>query len=109
MKKIIKYLLIGFIALIIVIGTLSIPKTVYNKTDMQTVELGYPISFIIQDFTRLDPPFPWEYNFGSPWEDPFRISWINFLLSYLIIFSITTFVVIGVEKLFIKNRKSDII
>lgn len=95
-------------SLIVLLGTLSIPKTVYNKSDMQAVQLGYPISFVMQDFTRLDPPFPWKYNFGSPWEDPFKILWFNFLLSYLIVFFITTLVFIGVGRMFVKNRKSDI-
>lgn len=108
MKKIIKYLLIGLISLIIVIGTLSISKTVYNKEEMKAVEFGYPISFITQDLTAYDPPFPWKYSFNSPWENPFKISWGNLLLSHLLIFFITTAVIIGAERLFIKSRKSDI-
>ena len=93
---------------IIVIGTLSISKTVYNKEDMKAMEFGYPISFITQNLTRYDPPFPWKYSFSSPWENSFKISWGNFLLSYLIIFFITTSVVIGAKRLFVKNRKSNI-
>lgn len=108
MKKIIKYLLIGLTSLIIVIGTLSIPETVNNKEDMRAMEFGYPISFITQDLSRYDPPFPWEYSFSSPWENPFKISWGNFLLSYLIIFSITTLIFIGAGKIFVKKRKSKI-
>lgn len=108
MKKIIKYLLIGFVSLIIVIGTLSVSKTVHDKGDMKAMEFGYPISFITQDLTAHDPPFPWKYSFSSPWENPFKISWSDLLLSYLIIFSITTSVVIGAERLSIKNRKSNI-
>jgi len=108
MKKIIKYLLIGLISLIIVVGTLLIPKTVHNKEDMQDVTFGYPIAFVTQDLTRYNPPFPWKYSFSSPWENPFKVSWGNFLLSYLIIFSVTTLIFIGVGKIFAKNHKSDI-
>ena len=108
MKKIIKYSLIGFISLIIVIGTLSVSKTVHNKEGMKAMEFGYPILFITQDLTSKDPSFPWKYSFSSPWEHPFKISWGNFLLSYLIIFSITTLVFIGVGKISVNNRKSDI-
>ncbi|MBU1684140.1 hypothetical protein KKC56_01605 [Patescibacteria group bacterium] len=105
MKKIIKYSSVAIVSLMILFGTLSIPKTVYNKTDMEAVKLGYPISFVTQNFTRLDPPFPWKYSFGSPWEDPFKISWFNFLLSYLIIFLVMGLAATGIEKLFIKIRK----
>ncbi|HDH31516.1 MAG TPA: hypothetical protein ENH26_01940 [Candidatus Wolfebacteria bacterium] len=108
MKKIIKYLLIGLVSLVIVIGTLSIPKTVYDKEDMGAMKFGYPIAFVTQDLTRYDPPFPWKWSFSSPWENPSDISWFNFLFSYLIIFLITGFVVIETERLFLKSRKSDI-
>ncbi len=105
MKKIIKYSSVAIVSLIILLGTLSIPKTVYDKTDMEAVKLGYPISFITQNFARFDPPFPWKYNFGSPWEDPFKISWFSFLLSYLIIFLVVGLAATGAERLFMKIRK----
>lgn len=66
MKKIIKHLLIVVIPLIIVIGTLSVSKTVYNKEDMKAMKFGYPIPFITQDLTSRDPSFPWKYSFSSP-------------------------------------------
>ena len=105
MKKIIKYSSVAIVSFIVVLSTLSIPKTVYNSKDKEAVKLGYPISFVTQNFTRYDPPFPWRYSFGSPWEDPFRISWLNFLLSYLIIFFVVGLAVAGTERLFIKIRK----
>ena len=108
MKKIIKYFLIGSVSLIIVIGTLLIPQTVHDKGDMGAMEFGYPIAFVTQDLTHYDPPFPWKYSFSSLWENPSDISWFNFLFSYLIIFLIIGFVVTGIERLFLKIRKSDI-
>ena len=108
MKKIIKYSTITFVALIILIGTLAIPKTVYNKKDMEAVKLGYPIHFITQDVTKYDPPFPWRYSFESPWESPFKISWFDFILSYLIIFFCVTLTFTEINKLFLKSIKSDI-
>ena len=71
MKKIIKYLLVGLVSLAIVVGTLSVPKNVYNKKDMEVMKFGYPIAFVTQDLTRYDPPFPWKYSFSSPLENPY--------------------------------------
>ena len=98
-------MVIYFYMFIILFGALFVPKVVYNEKDMEAVNLGYPVTFVTQDFTRLDSPFPWKYSFGSPWEDPFKISWPNFLLSYLIIFLIVGLTVAGIEKLFVKIRK----
>lgn len=105
MKKIIKYSFVALLTLVILLGTLSIPKTVYNKKDMGAIKLGYPISFITQDVTKYDPPFPWKYSFESPWENPFEISWFNFLASYLIIFLVVSLTTTGIERLYIKTRK----
>ena len=85
MKKVVKYFLIGFVSLIIVLGTSLIPQTVYDRKDMKAMKFGYPIAFVTQDLTRYDPPFPHKYHFSSPWENPSDISWSNFLLSYGII------------------------
>ena len=100
-----KKALIVLISLFILLSTLSIPKTVFNKTDMEAVHLGYPIPFVTQNFTRYDPPFPWKYSFKSPWEDGFKISWLNFLSSFAIILIVVGVVTEGIEKLFMKILK----
>jgi hypothetical protein len=108
MKTLIKYLLIILISFVILIVTLGIPKTVNSKEDMKAVKLGYPISFVTQDFTKYDPPFPWQYSFGSPLENPFEISWINFFLSYSIILLSIGVVDFGIEKLISSSKKQQI-
>lgn len=77
--------------------TLLIPKTVNNKDDMKAVALGYPVYFIVQDFSMYDPPtFPRKYRFGSPRENQFMILAPNFLVSYfsvfILLYSITSIV-----------------
>src|SRR3990167_7429475 len=91
-KSVKKIILIAFIAFLIIIGTvfLSTSQTVHNKEEMKSIKAGYPIAFVTQDFSRYDPPFPWQYRFGSGgmFEDPVRILWLRFVLSYGIIFSV---------------------
>lgn len=98
MKKLIKNIPLLLIAFIILLATLSIPKTVYNKTEMKELKLGYPLAFVIQDFTKWDPPFPYKFNFGLPQEHPTQILWFNVLISYLIIFAITKLITLQIQK-----------
>ncbi len=100
MNSLVKQLSIAAVGLAILIATLFIPKTVYNKDEMKNVELGYPIPFITQDFTRYDPPFPYRYSFGSPWEDPYRVLWNNFLLSYVTVLLFLEAIFYGKKYLF---------
>lgn len=86
-----KYIVFATLALVLVGATLFIPKTVYSPAEQSAVALGYPFAFYIQDFSRYTPPsYPQSYRFGSPWEDPARILWDRFLMSYffLLIFII---------------------
>ena len=69
--NLLKHLKVLFLSNLIVFASLSIPVKVWNKADMAAVELGYPLSFVTQDFSRLDPPsFPRYYASGIPWEYP---------------------------------------
>lgn len=81
------HLVIFVISLFIVLATLSVPQTVYTKEDMSALKLGYPIHFVTQDVSHFDPPLPWKYSFSSPWENPAKVQWVNFLLSIILTFS----------------------
>lgn len=106
MKKTAKYLVIGIVTFIILVGTLSIPKTVNSKEEMKSVKLGYPIAFIDQDFSRLDPPsFPLKQSFGSPWEDIWKVLPFQFILSFGIVFFILKYTFEGIERLVVHKPK----
>lgn len=98
MKRVFLHFLLMFVALVIVLSTLSISQTVYSKKGMENMRFGYPLTFVTQDLTGYDPPFPWQYNFSSPWENPFTFNLPNFLLSYLIILFIAELIVALVKK-----------
>lgn len=76
------------ISLIIVgITPLIIPVTVTEPSQLNNLRLGAPLSFIQQD-SWLDPPeewFPHKLIILSPWENPTRILWGNFVASVAIV------------------------
>ncbi len=98
MKKVFPQLFLSAIALVVVLGSLSIPQTVYNNDDMEATKFGYPIHFITQDVSQYDPPFPWEYGFTSPWESPTDIHWINLIISYLATFFVLELIYVTFKK-----------
>lgn len=109
LKKIIKHLAIVFVTLVIIIGTLFIKQSV--EFPERKIELGYPIHFWTLDFsgnrggtTMNGSPDIYlknrKFNILSSWEEYVETSWINFILSYLIIF----FIIEGVVLLINRSR-----
>jgi len=70
----------------LVVASLWIPTTVHDRSDMESIQLGYPIRFVLQDNSRFDPPsFPWQYRLVSPWESPTELKPLAFLGSVLLV------------------------
>lgn len=71
--------------------TLLIPSTFQNRMELEHVNLGFPLHFIVQDQSSLPigysdgPQFPIRHGFLSPWEYPFQVVWWRFFLDILII------------------------
>lgn len=85
--------------------------TVHNHGDLSSIELGWPISFVVQDHSQLDPPSWWWPNrigLGTPQEYPvsFRPSsfFFSVALNFLIIFNIV-FVVLELNPRLLFLRK----
>ncbi len=94
-----KHLAIALISGFLLLLSLSVPTTVRDETAMSAVKLGYPFWFVIQDFSRSDPPsWPRQYRFGSPWEDPFQVSLPRATLAYFAVFAVLQGMMIVVEK-----------
>jgi len=76
------------ISLIIVgITPLIISVTVTEPSQLNNLRFGAPLSFIQQD-SWLQPPeewFPHKLIILSPWENPTRILWGNFVASVAIV------------------------
>ncbi len=98
-KKLYKYFLIAVFSLFILFASLFIPVTVKSQSEMNSVWLGYPISFVNQNLHYNPPTFPRNYGINSVWENPTKIVWINLIASYLLIFLTTYFLVILYRKI----------
>lgn len=68
---------------------------VYDHGDLSNIELGWPISFAVQDHSQLDPPewwFPHRIGFGLPQEYSTSLNFsplgFSIVLNFLIIFSV---------------------
>ena len=104
MTKILLHISMLLISLIIVLATLSTPQTVHTKKDMRDMQFGYPVAFVSQDLSGIDPPFPWQYGFRSPLENPYKFNLLNFILSYLIVFLTAELIVVIAKKLLSLKR-----
>lgn len=83
------YLGFSILSLFIVFIPLVLPKTYYSKQDLINVECGWPFPFTVQDQSKWDPLFPWQWRcFGSPWENPFHILWPQLLFDIVLTFLI---------------------
>lgn len=83
------HLVLLLLSTCLVVASLQIPTTVHDRSDMESIQLGYPIRFVIQDNSRFDPPsFPWQYQLVSPWESPTELKPFAFLGSVLIVLAL---------------------
>ena len=93
--------IMGFV---LAISTLYWAKdTAYTHDDLASIELGWPLKFLVQDFSQLDPPdwwYPHQFGFGMPQEFPiqfldelsFLLDWTIFTILALTILSILHFI-----------------
>ena len=83
----------------LVVASLWIPTTVHDRSDMKSIQLGYPIRFVIQDVSRYDPPsFPWQYRIVSPWENPTKLKPLALLGSLLIALALLELAAIALKR-----------
>jgi len=64
--------------------SLFIPVQAANQAQLSALDLGYPLGFLAQNFSRYTPlVFPEYFSLGSPWEDPIVfLNWPSFLVSW---------------------------
>lgn len=81
--------LIGLLALslVLILLTLLIPVNITDQVKLAQVEFGYPLAFLRQDFSGIDPPsFPWSVSVASPWEYGMAVQWLMLLLDTVFVF-----------------------
>jgi hypothetical protein len=82
MKQILVVLLL---AAILITVSLFLPVRINNHEQQSEVHLGLPLSFVIQDQTNYDPPFPHTTRFVSPWESVTNLDLLNLIISFLVV------------------------
>jgi hypothetical protein len=48
--------------------------TTASRSGLARVTFGLPLDWLVQDQSSLDPPFPWNATFISPWENPVSVA-----------------------------------
>jgi len=97
--------LLMLLALFFTLSTLSIPKTVNNRRELEAHDLGYPVSFLQQDLSILSIgevdsiPFPQSIGLMGIWDHPTTFKLLPFLLSVIIVWALLTGIREGVRLL----------
>ena len=94
-----KHLGPAVLAAILLTASLAIPQEVASQHDLVAVRFGYPVRFVVQDQSRLEPPsFPRPQPFvWSPWEFPARLLPVQAMLSFLVVFGACELVVLAIK------------
>ena len=62
------------------VSTLAVPKKVASEAESEAIRLGFPLWYVKQNRSQLDPPsWPRYYALGSPWEYPIIASPLRFV------------------------------
>lgn len=85
----VKHVIVAFFSLTLLFSTLFVQVMARNAEEEKNVKFGYPISFIVQDFSVFKDEFkffPIYENFQFKMEAIKSFSVMNFIGSYIIIF-----------------------
>ena len=103
-----KYVLISvMVSCLFVLSSLFWTKDVANNhADLSTIELGWPRTFITQDYSSIDPPedwYPYKVSFGLPQEYITDFRGLNFLLNWVIV-AAGMFIVLSIINLWNQRK-----
>ena len=99
------YVAVLILSILFVLVSVFLPITVYNRTDLVQVHLGWPLAFIVQEQSSYAPPFPWQTRLYSVWENPTQILWLRFFLNIAIVFGVFSSLLNFVKVIFLRTRK----
>ena len=74
---------------VIAVGIIAIqtPVNIQNKSDLYTVECGWPLTFIIDDQSWRDPPYPWTTTCrNNEWGSIPEVLWSSFFINVTIFY-----------------------
>ena len=62
--------------------------TVANLDGLSRVAFGYPLKWLTQDQSALDPPFPARTSPASPWENPTSVEVGPLIVDVLVVYAV---------------------
>ena len=103
-----KYIIAASLVLtfLFLFSSLFLPVTINRHEELSEIKLGLPVNFLIQDQSHYDPPLPWQVHLSSALESPTRILWVQFAVSFVLVF-ILIFGILNVFKsIYSRQRKT---
>lgn len=67
---------------------------IFNKEDLSALSCGWPLTFIINDLSYRDPPFPWKMScLGGEWSYAVKKSFSlqPFIIDVLVFYALIVF------------------
>ncbi len=94
------------LTLIFLFSSLFIPVTINRHEELSDIKLGLPLKFFIQDQSHYDPPLPWKVSISSALENPTEILWLQFVVSFAIVFIIIFGILYFFKTIYSRQRKT---
>lgn len=99
------YVVVLILSVLFVLASVFFPITVYSKTDLFEIKIGWPLAFVVQDQRTYPPPFPSQTHLYSVWENPTQILWLQFFLDIAIVFGAIILVLNLVNAISLRTRR----
>lgn len=99
------YAILLVVSTLLVVASIFLPITVDSRTEHSTIELGFPLSFVVQDQSRYPPPPSGQTRFLSPWEVPTHVLWSRFLLDVTVVAGAISLTLYALKIFFAKSGK----
>ena len=94
------------LTLIFLFSSLFIPITINKHEELSDIKLGLPLKFLIQDQSHYDPPLPWKVSISSALENPTEILWLQFVVSFAIVFILIFGILYFFRTIYSRQRKT---
>lgn len=100
--------------MLFVLASVLFPIPIYNEADLEQVQIGWPLGFVVQDQSRYafmfkeplgyKPPLRWQTHLSSVWENTTQILWLQLFLDIAIVFG-TIILVLNLVKISLKTHR----
>lgn len=71
--------------LLVLLSPFFCKSSVSNSEELKHAAFGLPLSFVNQDLSSFNPPFPYVMSMSSPWENPISINLLSLIASLFVV------------------------